>query len=141
MTFSLSSINPSPLKLQLIATTHTYCRASQNPPAHAGDIRNLSSIPRWGRSPGGGHSHPLQYSCLENPMDRAAWRAAYSLWGRKQSDASEHAQPTPQPVCGPSSPSHPALFLHLDETPGLKDLDFAWKNKRNEVDAAVNTVL
>ena len=34
-----------------------------------------SSIPGLGRSPGGGHGKPLQYSCLENPMDRGAWRA------------------------------------------------------------------
>ena len=34
------------------------------------------SIPRSGRSPGGGHDNPLQYSCLENPMDRGAWPAA-----------------------------------------------------------------
>ena len=36
---------------------------------------DLGSIPWWGRSPGGGHSNPLQYSCLENLMDREAWRA------------------------------------------------------------------
>ena len=40
---------------------------------NAGD---LGSVPGWGKSPGGGHSNPLQYSCLENPMDRGAWRAA-----------------------------------------------------------------
>ena len=39
--------------------------------ANAGDIRELDSIPGLGRSPGGGHGNPLQYSCLENPMDRA----------------------------------------------------------------------
>ena len=39
----------------------------KNPPTNAGDIRGL------GRSPGGGHSNPLQYSCLENSMDRGAW--------------------------------------------------------------------
>ena len=56
-------------------------RASQvalvvkNPPANAGDVRNAGSIPGSGRSPGGGHVNPLQYSCLENPMDRGAWRA------------------------------------------------------------------
>ena len=38
---------------------------------NAGDV---DSIPRSGRSPGGGHGNPLQYSCLENPMDRGAWR-------------------------------------------------------------------
>ena len=40
----------------------------------AGD-GNVGSIPGSGRSPGGGHGNPLQYSCLENPMDRGAWRA------------------------------------------------------------------
>ena len=45
----------------------------KNPPANAGDIRDTSLIPRLGSSPGGGHSNPLQYSCLENPMDRGAW--------------------------------------------------------------------
>ena len=44
----------------------------KNPPANAGD---LGSIPGSGRSPGGGHGNPLQHSCLENPMDRGAWRA------------------------------------------------------------------
>ena len=43
----------------------------KNLPANAGDIRELDSIPGLGRSPGGGHGNPLQYSCLENPMDRA----------------------------------------------------------------------
>ena len=43
--------------------------------ASAGDIRNVGSIPASGRSPGGGHGNPVQYSCLENPMDRGAWKA------------------------------------------------------------------
>ena len=47
----------------------------KNLPAIAGDIRDVSSIPGLGRSPGGEHGHPLQYSCLENPMDRGAWWA------------------------------------------------------------------
>ena len=41
-----------------------------------GDVRDMGSIPGFGRSPGGGHSNPLQYSYLENPMDRRAWQAA-----------------------------------------------------------------
>ena len=45
----------------------------KNLPANAGDIRDMGSIPGSGRSAGGGHSNPLQYSCLENPMDRGAW--------------------------------------------------------------------
>ena len=41
----------------------------KNPPANAEDIRDVGSIPELRRSPGGGHSNPLQYSCLENPME------------------------------------------------------------------------
>ena len=44
-------------------------------PANAGDIRDAGSIPGSGRSPGEGHGNPLQYSCLENSMDRGAWWA------------------------------------------------------------------
>ena len=47
----------------------------KNQPANAGDLREASSIPGLGRCPGGGHGNPLQYSCLENPRDRGAWRA------------------------------------------------------------------
>ena len=47
----------------------------KNPPAHAGDIRDVGLIPGSGRSPGEGHGNPLKYSCLENPMDRGAWWA------------------------------------------------------------------
>ena len=47
----------------------------KNPPATAGDTRDLGSIPGSGRSPGEGNDNPLQYSCLENPMNREAWRA------------------------------------------------------------------
>jgi len=45
----------------------------KNPPANAGDIRDVGLISGLGRSPGGGHGNPLQYPCLENPMDRGAW--------------------------------------------------------------------
>ena len=47
----------------------------ENPPANAGDTRDVSSIPRSGRSPGGGHGNPLQYFCLGNLKDRGTWRA------------------------------------------------------------------
>ena len=47
----------------------------KNPPANATDTGDVSSIPGSGRSPGGGNGNPLQYSCLENPMDREAWWA------------------------------------------------------------------
>ena len=47
----------------------------KEPACNAGDAGDMGSIPGSGRSPGGGHSNPLQYSCLENPMDRGAWWA------------------------------------------------------------------
>ena len=47
----------------------------KNPPVNAEDIADLGSTPGLGRSLGEGHGNPLQYSCLENPMDRGAWRA------------------------------------------------------------------
>ena len=47
----------------------------KNPPANTGDARDSGLIPGKGRSPGGGHGNPLEYSCPENPMDFGAWRA------------------------------------------------------------------
>ena len=44
-------------------------------PVNAGDIRYAGSIPGFGRSPGGGHGNTVQYSCLEDPMDRESWQA------------------------------------------------------------------
>ena len=46
-----------------------------NPPFNAGDLRNMGSIPGSGRYAGEGNGYPLQFSCLENPMDRGAWQA------------------------------------------------------------------
>ena len=69
-------------------TLRIYLRASQvvlvlgNLPVSAGDLRDGSSIPRRERFPGGGHDDPPQCSCLENPMDRGAWRAIV-LWVAK----------------------------------------------------------
>ena len=47
----------------------------KNPPASEGDIRDVDSIPGSGKSPGGGHGNPLQYSHQENPIDRGGWQA------------------------------------------------------------------
>ena len=59
----------------------------KNPPANAGEVRDVGLIPGLERSPGGGHSNPLQYSGLENPMDRGAWWA--TVHSIAQSDTSE----------------------------------------------------
>ena len=56
----------------------------KNPPANAGDIRDMGSIPGLERSPEGGHSNPLQCSCLENPIDRGAWQAAVHRVAKSQ---------------------------------------------------------
>ena len=60
----------------------------KNPPAIAGDIRDMGSIPRLGRSPGEGNGNSLQYSCLGNFMDRGAWWD-YRPWGHKVLDTAE----------------------------------------------------
>ena len=51
----------------------------KNPPANAGDIRDMGMISGLGRSPGEGNGNPLQYSCLENPMDKGAWQVTQSM--------------------------------------------------------------
>ena len=74
-----------------------YSQMVKNPPANAGDIRDLGSIPGSGRSPGGEHGNPLQYSCLENPMDRGALQATvhgvcghnWTVVSTQQSDTTE----------------------------------------------------
>ena len=60
----------------------------KNLPSNAGDTGDSGSIPGLGRSPGKGNGNPLQYSCLENPMDRGAWGA--TVHGvAKESDRTE----------------------------------------------------
>ena len=56
----------------------------RNPPANAGDVREVGSIPGLGRSPGGGHGNSLQDSCLENPMDRGAWQTTVHRAAKSQ---------------------------------------------------------
>ena len=61
-----------PYALFTVITSHV-ALGVKSPSANAGDIKNLGSIPGLGKAPGKGHGNPLQYSCLENPMDREAW--------------------------------------------------------------------
>ena len=74
----------------------------KNLPVNAGDLRAMGSIPGLGRSPGEGNGNPLQYSCLENPVDRGAWwatvyRVAQSWTRWKQLNTHAH---TPLLIAG-----------------------------------------
>ena len=60
--------------LEALWTSHVVL-VVKNPPANAGDTRDVGLIPESGRFPGGGNGNLLQYSCLENSMARGAWRA------------------------------------------------------------------
>ena len=62
----------------------------KNPPASAGDTRDVGSIPGSGRSSGGENGNPLQYSCLENPMDRGVWWITVHEVAKSQTQLSEH---------------------------------------------------
>ena len=66
----------------------------KNLPANAGDTGNVDSTPGLGRSPGGGNGNSLQYSCLESPMDRGAWRDLVHGVAKSQTRLSDlaHAQ-------------------------------------------------
>ena len=62
----------------------------KNLPANAGDPGNVDSTPGLGRSPGGGNSNSLQYSCLESPMDRGAWQATVHGVTKSRTQLSTH---------------------------------------------------
>ena len=84
----------------------------KNPPANAGDIRNVGSIPGSGRSPGGGHGYPLQYSYLENSMDGGAQWARVHMdrggwWARVHRVAKSRTQ---------LKPISTALHRHITES-------------------------
>ena len=61
----------------------------KNSPTNAGDVRVMGSIPGSGRSPGEGNGNPLQYSDLENPMDRGAWQATVHGVAKSQTQLSD----------------------------------------------------
>ena len=84
---------------------HRLLRVVKNLPANAGDIRDVALIPGLERSPEEGHGNPLQYSCLENPMDRGSWWATVhrvtKSWTRLSDFAHMHttlSQGTPRVV-------------------------------------------
>ena len=65
----------------------------KNPPANAGNIRDVGSIPGLGRSPGSEHDNPLQYSCLEHPADRGAWWATVHGITKDQTKLKQFSMP------------------------------------------------
>ena len=81
---------------------------------NAGAVGDAGSIPGSGRSPGGGHGNPLQYSCLENPMDRGTWRATVH-GGHKKSDTSEVTYHACRPFFSQESISsiRPEIFFSM----------------------------
>ena len=72
-------------------------RKKKNLPANSGNVKDVGSIPGSGRVPGEGNDNPLQYSCLENFMDRETWQA--TVHGvSKESDLTEHIHITTTPA-------------------------------------------
>ena len=91
----------------------------KNPPANAGDIRDVALIPGSGRFPGGGHGNPLQYSCLENPIDRGAWWATVHRAGKSWTQLKQHNMHAQTSGHGSLSPAtllgfHWNLLTHYD---------------------------
>ena len=86
----------------------------KNPPANSGDARDEGSIPGSGRSPGVGNGNPLQYSCLENSMDRGAWQPAVHEVSTGLTQLSTHKQALVCEqllVCG--------IIIHADLSPSV----------------------
>ena len=91
-------------------------------PGKAGDIKDVGLIPGLGRSPGRGTDNPLQYSCLENPIDRGAWQA----WGHKESDTTEATwQALTYSSPSTSHASCPQLTVNWEE----EKADRAWTSR------------
>ena len=70
--------------LQVLLVVKKKKTKKKQPPASAGDINNVGSMPGLGRSPGEENGNPLQYSCLEKPMDRGAWQATVHRVSKSQ---------------------------------------------------------
>ena len=83
----------------------------KNLPTNAGDRRDTGLIPGLGRSPGGGHDNPLQYSCLENPHGQRSL-VGYSPWGHKESDMTEKLSIAQHKLYEHYTNSYTFLFHH-----------------------------
>ena len=99
ITFSRDSRSHSSVHLSLFTPRRQASQVGsvvKNPPANAGDARDVTSIPESGRSPGVGNGNPLQYSCLENPMDREVGGIQYT-GSRRVGHGWAHTHPVRSP--------------------------------------------
>ena len=110
----------------------------KSPPANA---RHMGSISGMGRSPGGGHGNPLQYSCLENPRDRGAWWATVhrvsESWSLLKRQRTQHSRPGNHGLDEPTDPDLVVLFwgsswglegqVRENELFKKKVIDFNWR--------------
>ena len=101
----LSSVNPEPSQsCPSFPWGFPGGPRGKEPACNAGAIRDGALIPGWGRSPGSGHSNPLQYSCLENPMDRGAWQATVHRITKRQTWLKQLSMASFPWDCHPSPP-------------------------------------
>ena len=110
--------------------------SGKNLPANAGDVRDAGSIPGSGRSCGGGHGKPLQLSCLENPEDRGAWRAAVHrfIWSQtrvRPLEVTDHVWPWPG-----INYLNSDLYFHWWLKKPFRPLSFLDGQKQTEMSAA-----
>ena len=90
------SLFPSPEDLPDPGLNPQVVPVVKNPPANAGDTGDLGLIPELGRSPGKGNGYPLQYPCLENPMDRGAWQATVHRVAKSQTRLKQLSMHAPE---------------------------------------------
>ena len=102
--------NQTSLQVIVTALASQVALVVKNLPANSGDIRDAGSIPGSGRSLGGGHGNPLQCSCLENPMDRRAWRATVHGIPKSKTPLSAHTL-LRVPFMGPMVGFYPSILV------------------------------
>ena len=105
----------------------------KNPPANAGDVRDMGLIPGLGRSPGGGHGNPLQYSCLKNPVDRGAWLATVPGVPRVGHNLVTKPPPPPPSPWSPTNWHLPSTSTRVTSgSAAPANLQHPWKELRVE---------
>ena len=106
----LGSVSGKPATMSL--PSFPWWLRSKESAGNSGATGDVGSIPGSGRSPGGGHGTPLQYSCLENPMDRGAWRATVHRAAESQTQLSSSSSHFPNTLLPPipQPPGHVLLI-------------------------------